>query len=43
MNQRLIYVVVLLVLGIGWGSTQALGKIAASTGHGPVGLIFGSP
>ncbi len=40
MSPRLIYVAVLLALGIGWGSTQALGKIAASTGHGPFGLIF---
>jgi drug/metabolite transporter (DMT)-like permease len=31
---------VLLVLGIGWGSTQSLGKIAVSTGHGFFGLIF---
>lgn len=40
MSQRMIYVAVLLALGLGWGSTQALGKIAASTGHGPFGLIF---
>lgn len=40
MSQRLTCIVVLLALGIGWGSTQALGKIAASTGHGPFGLIF---
>jgi drug/metabolite transporter (DMT)-like permease len=40
LNPRLVYVAVLLALGIGWGSTQALGKIAASTGHGPFGLIF---
>jgi drug/metabolite transporter (DMT)-like permease len=39
-NQRLIYVAVLMALGTGWGSSQATGKIAASTGHGPVGLIF---
>ena len=30
----------LLVLGVGWGSTQPLGKIAASTGIGPFALIF---
>ena len=30
----------LVVLGIGWGATQPLGKIAASTGHGPFALIF---
>ena len=31
---------VLLTIGIGWGSTQALGKIAASTGYPPLGLVF---
>jgi len=31
---------VLLVLGVGWGSTQPLSKIAVSTGHGFFGLIF---
>ena len=40
MNRRLLFVVVLLTLGTGWGSTQALGKIAASSGHGIFGLIF---
>jgi drug/metabolite transporter (DMT)-like permease len=30
----------LIVLGVGWGSTQPLGKIAASTGQGAFGLIF---
>jgi drug/metabolite transporter (DMT)-like permease len=30
----------LVVLGIGWGSTQPLGKIAASNGTGPFALIF---
>ncbi len=39
MNHRLFYVAVLLALGIGWGTTQSLGKIAVSTGHGPFGLI----
>ena len=34
------YRAALLVLGVGWGSTQPLGKIAASTGHGALGLIF---
>lgn len=33
-------VAVLLTIGIGWGSTQALGKIAASTGYPPLGLVF---
>ena len=39
MNHRLFYVAVLLGLGIGWGTTQSLGKIAVSTGYGPYGLI----
>jgi len=30
----------LVVLGVGWGLTQPLGKIAASTGIGPFALIF---
>ena len=34
------YAAILAVIGIGWGSTQPLGKIAASTGHQPFGLIF---
>ena len=33
-------VALLVVLGVGWGATQPLGKIAASTGHGPFALIF---
>ena len=40
MNQRLRYGLVLLALGIGWGATQPLGKIAASSGHKAFGLIF---
>lgn len=40
MRSRLRYGLILLALGVGWGSTQPLGKIAASTGHGPFGLIF---
>jgi drug/metabolite transporter (DMT)-like permease len=40
MPRQLLFLVVLLGLGIGWGSTQALGKIAVSTGHGLFGLIF---
>jgi drug/metabolite transporter (DMT)-like permease len=31
---------VLLLLGIGWGSTQSLGKLAVSSGHQHFGLIF---
>jgi drug/metabolite transporter (DMT)-like permease len=31
---------VLILLGVGWGSTQSLGKMATATGHQPLGLIF---
>lgn len=34
------YAAILALIGIGWGSTQPLGKIAASTGYQPFGLIF---
>lgn len=37
---RLRLVVILVGIGIGWGATQPLGKIAASAGHGPMGLVF---
>lgn len=40
MPGRWFFVGVLLWLGIGWGSTHPLGKIATETGHGPFGLIF---
>ena len=33
-------IAVLCLLGLGWGATQPMGKIAVSTGHGPLGLIF---
>ncbi|MBU3737657.1 MAG: EamA/RhaT family transporter, partial [Rhodoferax sp.] len=33
-------VLALIAIGVGWGSTQALGKIAVSTGHRHFGLIF---
>jgi drug/metabolite transporter (DMT)-like permease len=33
-------VLVLILLGVGWGSTQSLGKMATATGHQPFGLIF---
>lgn len=33
-------VALVLALGIGWGSTQPLGKIAASTGHPPLALLL---
>ena len=39
-GRRIGLVAVVLVLGIGWGSTQSLGKMAVSTGHGQFGLIF---
>lgn len=35
-----VFVGVLLWLGVGWGATHPLGKIATETGHGPFGLIF---
>lgn len=40
MTEGLRNVAVLVALGLGWGSTQPLGKIATTTGHGPFGLIF---
>lgn len=40
MRARAPWLLALLVLGVGWGSTQSLGKIATSTGHGHFGLIF---
>lgn len=30
----------LLLMGIGWGATQPLAKIAVSGGHGAIGLVF---
>lgn len=39
-RKRGFYIAVLLGLGIGWGMTQPLGKIATSTGHPPFGLLF---
>jgi drug/metabolite transporter (DMT)-like permease len=40
LSQRWLYPLILLWLGIGWGSTQPLGKIATESGAGPLGLIF---
>lgn len=40
MSQRWGLVLALLALGLGWGSTQPLGKLATATGHPPFGLIF---
>jgi len=39
-RQRLGYVAVLLAMGLGWGATQPLGKMAVATGHRHFGLIF---
>ena len=39
-ERRWFLVAVLLMLGLGWGLTQPLGKIATSSGHLPFGLIF---
>ncbi len=40
MNDRALFAGTLGILGIGWGATQSLGKIATETGHQPFGLIF---
>lgn len=40
MNPSLRLVAVLVAMGAAWGSTQPLGKIAVSTGHGHFALIF---
>jgi len=40
MTHRWFFVLVLVTLGVGWGSTQSLGKMATATGHQPFGLIF---
>lgn len=40
MRAKLPFIAALLTLGIGWGSTQSLGKIAAAPGHGPFALIL---
>jgi drug/metabolite transporter (DMT)-like permease len=40
MTSRWLYPALLLGMGLGWGLTQPLGKIAASSGHPPFGLIF---
>ncbi len=39
-TSRWFFVAVLITLGVGWGSTQSLGKMATATGHQPFGLIF---
>lgn len=40
MSRRWRDVALLVLIGIGWGITQPLGKIAASSGHPPFVLIF---
>ena len=40
MNPRVFFVLILIWLGVGWGSTQPLGKIATQGGAGPFALIF---
>jgi drug/metabolite transporter (DMT)-like permease len=40
LNSRGFYIGLLVAMGIGWGSTQPLGKIAVSTGHKQYGLVF---
>lgn len=40
MSMARIYIAFLFVIGVGWGTTQPLGKIATQSGHGPFGLIF---
>lgn len=39
-GKRWFHVGVLLCLGLGWGLTQPLGKMATAEGRGPFGLIF---
>jgi drug/metabolite transporter (DMT)-like permease len=39
-RQRWLFGLMLVGLGIGWGATQPLGKIATESGAGPVTLIF---
>ena len=34
------YIAMLVAMGLGWGATQPMGKIAVSTGHRHFGLIF---
>lgn len=37
---RMALVAILLAVGTGWGSSQATGKMAAESGHGPFGIMF---
>jgi drug/metabolite transporter (DMT)-like permease len=40
LNPKLVYGSALVLMGMGWGLTQPLSKIAVSTGRLPLGLIF---
>lgn len=40
MNTRAGYIAMLVAMGLGWGATQPMGKIAVSSGHKQFGLIF---
>jgi drug/metabolite transporter (DMT)-like permease len=40
LSRRAFFVLLLLLMGLAWGSTQPLGKIAVSTGYRQFGLIF---
>ena len=40
MTGRVGYIAMLVAMGLGWGATQPMGKIAVSTGHRQFGLIF---
>jgi drug/metabolite transporter (DMT)-like permease len=40
MSERARFRLMLVILGVGWGATQPLGKMATMTGHPPFGLIF---
>ncbi|MDO8883859.1 MAG: DMT family transporter [Pseudotabrizicola sp.] len=40
MSNHRLFALVLVALGVGWGLTQPLGKLATSTGYQPFGLIF---
>lgn len=39
-GRAMLYTGTLVVLGVGWGLTQSLSKIATSTGYKPMGLVF---
>lgn len=39
-SRKWLFPLILIWLGIGWGATQPLGKIATTSGAGPFGLIF---